>query len=139
MILLAPIMGIGGVIMALRTDVPLSGLLLVILPIMFGFIFFITSRAMPLFRAMQVKVDRINQVMREALAGVRVIRAFVRVEHEEKRFDEASTDLFQTGLKVNRLFAVTFPVMLFIFNLSSVAVVWFGAFRVRAATCRSAT
>jgi ATP-binding cassette subfamily B protein len=129
-ILLAPIMGIGGVIMALRTDVPLSGLLLVILPVMFGFIFIITSRAVPLFRAMQVKVDRINQVMREALAGVRVIRAFVRVEHEEKRFDEASTDLFQTGLRVNRLFALTFPVMMLIFNLSSVAVVWFGGFRV---------
>jgi ATP-binding cassette, subfamily B, multidrug efflux pump len=102
----------------------------VILPIMFGFIFFITSRAIPLFRAMQTKVDRINQVMREALAGVRVIRAFVRVDHEEKRFDEASTDLFQTGLRVNRLFALTFPVMMLIFNLSSVAVVWFGAFRV---------
>ena len=130
-ILLAPIMGIGGVILAYREDGPLSALLLIILPIMFGFIFFITSRALPLFRAMQVKVDRINQVMREALAGVRVIRAFVRVEHEEKRFDEASKDLFQTGLRVNRLFALTFPVMLLIFNLSSVAVVWFGAFRVQ--------
>jgi ATP-binding cassette subfamily B protein len=129
-ILLAPIMGIGGVIMALRQDVPLSGLLLVILPIMFAFIFLVTRRAIPLFRAMQVKVDRINQVMREALAGVRVIRAFVRVEHEEKRFDEANTDLFQTALGVNRLFALTFPVMMLIFNVSSVAVVWFGAFRV---------
>ena len=129
-ILLAPVTGIGGVIMALRQDVPLSGLLLVILPIMFGFIFFITSRAVPLFRALQAKTDRINQVMREALAGVRVIRAFVRVEHEEQRFDVASTDLFDTGLQVNRLFALTFPVMLLIFNLSSVAVVWFGAFRV---------
>jgi ATP-binding cassette subfamily B multidrug efflux pump len=129
-ILLAPIMGIGGVIMALRQDVPLSGLLVVILPIMFGFIFFITSRAVPLFRAMQIKVDRINQVMREALAGVRVIRAFVRVDHEEKRFDEASTDLFDTALRVNRLFAITFPVMMLIFNLSSVAVMWFGALRI---------
>jgi ATP-binding cassette subfamily B multidrug efflux pump len=129
-ILIAPITGIGGVIMALREDVPLSGLLLVILPVMFGFIFFITSRAIPLFRSLQSKTDRINQVMREALAGVRVIRAFVRVEHEEKRFDEASTDLFQTGLRVNRLFALTFPVMILIFNLSSVAVVWLGAYRV---------
>ena len=129
-ILLAPIMGIGGVILALRQDVPLSGLLVVILPIMFGFIFFVTSRAVPLFRAMQTKIDRINQVMREALAGVRVIRAFVRVEHEEKRFDEASTDLFDTALRVNRLFALTFPVMMLIFNLSSVAVMWFGASRV---------
>src|SRR4051794_38794198 len=129
-ILLAPIMGIGGVIMALRQDVPLSGLLLVILPIMFGFIFLITSRAIPLFRALQTKTDRINQVMREALTGVRVIRAFVRVDHEEKRFDDASMDLFNTGLRVNRLFALTFPVMMLIFNLSSVAVMWFGAMRV---------
>src|SRR4051812_31030749 len=129
-ILLAPIMGIGGVIMALRQDVPLSGLLLVILPIMFGFIFVIMRQMIPLFRAMQTKVDRINQVMREALAGVRVIRAFVRVDHEEKRFDEASTDLFNTALRVNRIFAITFPVMMLIFNLSSVLVMWFGAFRV---------
>lgn len=129
-ILLAPITGIGGTIMALRQDVPLSGLLLVILPIMFAFIALVFSRAIPLFRAMQTKVDRINQVMREALAGVRVIRAFVRVEHEEKRFDEASRDLFDTALRVNRLFAVTFPVMMAIFNISSVAVMWFGADRV---------
>jgi ATP-binding cassette subfamily B protein len=129
-ILLAPITGIGGVIMALRQDAQLTALLLVILPIMFGFIYFITSRAVPLFRAMQTKLDRLNQVMREALAGVRVIRAFVRVEHEEKRFNEASTDLFDTALRVNRLFAFTFPVMMLIFNVSSVAVMWFGAFRV---------
>lgn len=129
-ILLAPITGIGGTIMAIRQDVPLSGLLLVILPIMFAFIALVFSRAIPLFRSMQTKVDRINQVMREALAGVRVIRAFVRVEHEEKRFDEASRDLFDTALRVNRLFAVTFPVMMAIFNLSSVAVMWFGADRV---------
>jgi ATP-binding cassette, subfamily B, multidrug efflux pump len=129
-ILLAPIMGIGAVIMALRQDVPLSGLLVVILPIMFAFIAIIMSRAVPLFRAMQTKIDRINQVMREALSGVRVIRAFVRVQHEEERFDVASKDLFDTSLRVNRLFAITFPVMMLIFNLSSVAVMWFGAMRV---------
>jgi ATP-binding cassette subfamily B protein len=129
-ILLAPITGIGGVIMAIRQDVPLSGLLLVILPIMFAFIALVFSRAIPLFRSMQTKVDRINQVMREALAGVRVIRAFVRVEHEEQRFDVANRDLFDTALRVNRLFAVTFPIMLAIFNISSVAVMWFGADRV---------
>jgi ATP-binding cassette, subfamily B, multidrug efflux pump len=77
-----------------------------------------------------VKLDRINQVMRETLAGVRVIRAFVRAEHEEGRFDEANTDLFNTAISVNRLFALTIPVMSGIFNLSSVAVMWFGALRV---------
>ncbi|HLB45238.1 MAG TPA: ABC transporter permease, partial [Candidatus Limnocylindrales bacterium] len=85
-ILLAPIMGIGGTIMAVRQDVPLSGLLVVILPIMFVFIGLVMRQAIPLFRAMQAKIDRINQVTREALAGVRVIRAFVRVDHEERRF-----------------------------------------------------
>ena len=129
-ILLAPIMGVGGIIMAIRQDVPLSGLLVVILPIMFVFIGLVMRQAIPLFRAMQVKIDRINQVMREALAGVRVIRAFVRVEHEEKRFDVANLDLFQTTLSVNRLFAVTIPTMMIILNLSQVAVMWFGAGRV---------
>jgi ATP-binding cassette subfamily B protein len=129
-ILLAPIMGIGGIIMAIRQDVPLSSLLVVILPIMFVFIGLVMRQAIPLFRAMQTKIDRINQVMREALAGVRVIRAFVRVEHEEQRFDVASQDLFSTALRVNRLFAVTFPVMMAILNLSSVAVMWFGAERI---------
>ncbi len=129
-ILLAPIMGIGGTIMAVRQDVPLSGLLVVILPIMFVFIGLVMRQAIPLFRAMQTKIDRINQVTREALAGVRVIRAFVRVDHEERRFDVANHDLFDTALRVNRLFAITFPVMMAIFNLSSVAVMWFGAERI---------
>lgn len=129
-ILLAPIMGIGGIIMAIRQDVPLSSLLVVILPIMFVFIGLVVRIAVPLFRAMQVKLDRINQVMREALAGVRVIRAFVRVEHEEQRFDVANEDLFDTALSVNRLFAVTIPTMMIILNLSQVAVMWFGAGRI---------
>jgi ATP-binding cassette subfamily B protein len=107
----APILIIGGIVMALRQDVPLSGLLVVVLPIMVAFIAVVMSRAIPMFQAMQVKVDRINQVMRETLAGVRVIRAFVRTRHEEERFQEASVDLFDTALKVNRLFAVTIPVM----------------------------
>ena len=79
---------------------------------------------------MQVKLDRINQVMRETLAGVRVIRAFVRIEHEERRFDSVNQDLFETGLRVNRLFAMTIPTLTAIVNLSTVAVMWFGAIRV---------
>jgi ATP-binding cassette, subfamily B, multidrug efflux pump len=130
MMISAPILIVGGVIMALRTDVPLSGLLVVILPLMAAVIGTVMSRAIPLFRAMQVKLDRINQVMRETLAGVRVIRAFVQMEHEESRFDDANVDLFQTTLKVNRLFAVTIPIMTGILNLSTVAVMWFGATRV---------
>jgi ATP-binding cassette, subfamily B, multidrug efflux pump len=126
----APILIIGGIILAVRQDVPLSGLLVVVLPLMVAFIAIVMSRAIPLFRAMQVKLDRINQVMRETLAGVRVIRAFVRTDHEEKRFDDANVDLFNTALRVNRLFAITIPVMTLILNLSTVGVMWFGALRV---------
>jgi ATP-binding cassette subfamily B multidrug efflux pump len=126
----APILIVGGIILAIRQDVPLSGLLIVVLPIMAAFIAIVMSRAIPLFRAMQVKLDRINQVMRETLAGVRVIRAFVRVQHEERRFDAANRELFDTSIRVNRLFAITIPVMTAILNLSTVAVMWFGAMRV---------
>ncbi len=130
MMISAPILAIGGVIMAYRQDGPLTAILLVILPIMAVFIAVVMKRAIPLFQAMQVKIDRINLVMREKLSGVRVIRAFVRTEHEEQRFDAASLDLMDTGLRVNRLFAITMPVLMLIMNLSTVAVLWFGAFRV---------
>ncbi len=126
----APIMIVGGVIMALRQDVPLSGILLVVLPIMAALIGFVMSRAIPLFQAMQKKLDRINLVMRETLAGVRVIRAFVRTRHEEARFEQANADLMDTSLSVNRLFAITLPSLMAIMNLTTVAVLWLGAYRV---------
>ena len=127
----APILIVGGIIMALRTDVPLSGLLVVVLPLMGLVIGLVMSRAIPLFRATQAKIDRINQVMRETLAGVRVIRAFVRTRHEEARFDTASLDLYDTQLRAGRLFALTQPLIFAIFNLSTVAALWFGAIRVQ--------
>jgi ATP-binding cassette subfamily B protein len=130
MLVSAPILIVGGIIMAIRTDVELSGLLLVVLPLMALFIGVVMVRAIPLFRATQTKLDRINQVMRETLSGVRVIRAFVRTRHEEARFETASRDLFDTQLAVGRLFALTIPVMTAILNLSTVAVMWFGAVRV---------
>ena len=126
----APIMLVGGVIMALRQDVPLTSILLVIVPLMALIIGSLVRRAMPLFRAMQTKIDRINQVMRETLSGVRVIRAFVRTDYEEQRFDEANEDLFGTALSVNRLFALMMPTLMVIMNLSTVAVLWFGSLRV---------
>ena len=101
-----------------------------IIPLLGLFIGLMLSRALPLFRVMQVKVDRINQVMRETLSGIRVIRAFVRTEHEERRFDDANRDLTQTALRVNRLFALMIPTVMAIFNLSSVAILWFGAIQV---------
>ena len=133
-IISAPILAVGGIIMAIRQDLALSGLLIVILPIMALVIGLVMVRAIPMFRAMQVKLDRINQVTRETLAGVRVIRAFVRTGHEEERFEAANRDLFNTAIGVNRLFALTIPVMTAILNLSLVAVMWFGAMRVDSAT-----
>ena len=88
------------------------------------------SRALPLFQAIQVKVDRVNQVTREALSGIRVIRAFVRTRHEEERFDVANRDLTATSLQVNRLFALMIPLLMAVFNLSTVAILWFGSLRV---------
>ncbi len=128
--ILAPITAVGGIIMALRQDAVLSLLIAVILPILALVIGLAMRRAMPLFRSMQVKVDRVNQVMREKLSGIRVIRAFVRTKYEEQRFDEANLDLTNTQLQVTRLFAFIIPVVMGIFNLSSVAIIYFGAFRV---------
>jgi ATP-binding cassette subfamily B protein len=130
MMIIAPILAVGGIILALRQDVPLAGILVVILPVMAVIVGSLMYRALPLFQAVQVKVDRINQVTREALSGVRVIRAFVRTRHEEERFEVANQDLTATSLQVNRLFAVMLPLLMAIFNLSSVAILWFGSIRV---------
>ncbi len=130
MMIIAPILAVGGIILALRQDVPLSGILIVVLPIMGVIVGTLMAKALPLFQAMQVKVDRVNQVTREALSGIRVIRAFVRTRHEEERFDVANKDLTATSLRVNRMFAVMIPLLMAVFNLSSVAILWFGAIRV---------
>lgn len=123
----APITGLGAILMALRSNLKLSSLLLVALPIMSVLIVLLLRRIVPAFRVMQVKIDRINLVLREQIAGVRVIRAFVKTSQEESRFEEASLDLMQTQLRVTRTFAVMFPALSLILNLSSVAVIWFGA------------
>jgi ATP-binding cassette, subfamily B, multidrug efflux pump len=130
--IIAPIMLVGGVIMALREDVPLSGLLVVIVPLVAIVMGLLATRAMPLFRSMQKRTDRINQVMRETLSGMRVIRAFVRTDHDEARFDVANSDLTDTALRVNRLFAMMIPFLFGIMNLSTVAIVWFGGLRIDA-------
>jgi ATP-binding cassette subfamily B protein len=128
--ILAPIMSVGGLIMALREDVPLSATLLVIVPLVLIVIGVIASVAVPLFRSMQKRTDRINQVMREVLGGMRVIRAFVQTEHEEKRYDDANQELTDNSLKVARLFALMIPFLFGIMNLSMVAIVWFGGLRI---------
>jgi ATP-binding cassette subfamily B protein len=125
-VLMAPMMAIGGVIMALRLNVTLSTVILVAIPIMGAFIGLVISRATPLFMSMQKKIDRINQVTREFLSGVRVIRAFDRTVYEEKRFDVANRDLTDTSLKVGRLFALVFPAVTLIMNFTTIAIMWFG-------------
>ena len=122
----APIMLVGGIILAVREDVTLSAILIVILPLMVGVFAVLMYFAIPLFQAMQKKIDRITEVLREQITGVRVIRAFNRTPYERDRFEAANADLTATALRVNRIFAAALPALLAIMNLSSVAVVWFG-------------
>jgi len=126
MMVSAPIMAVGGVIMALREDVRLSSVLIVVIPILAGIVAFMFVNAIPLFRSMQVKIDRINQVLREQITGVRVIRAFIRADFESRRFDEANYDLTSTALRVNRIFVLAFPAVMAVMNLTTVAILWFG-------------
>ncbi len=125
-VLMAPMMAIGGVIMALRLNVTLSTVILVAIPVMGAFIGLVITRATPLFMSMQKKIDRINQVTREFLSGVRVIRAFDRTVYEGKRFGVANQDLTDTSLKVGRLFALVFPAVTIIMNFTTIAIMWFG-------------
>jgi ATP-binding cassette subfamily B protein len=129
MMIAAPIMCVGGIIMALRQDVQLSWLLVVIVPILLVCVAAIVSRMRPLFRQMQDKIDLINRVLREQIGGVRVIRAFVKDTHERQRFDGASADLMDVSVRVGRLMALMFPTVMLVMNVSSVAVMWFGGHR----------
>src|SRR5437899_6769517 len=126
MLVTAPIMLVGGIILAVREDVTLSAILVVILPLMVAVFATLMYFAIPLFQSMQRKIDRITEVLREQITGVRVIRAFNRTPYERDRFEAANADLTGTALRVNRIFALALPLLLLIMNLSSVAVVWFG-------------
>jgi ATP-binding cassette, subfamily B, multidrug efflux pump len=126
MLVTAPIMLVGGIILAVRENVTLSAILVVILPLMVAMFATLMYFAIPLFQSMQAKIDRITQVLREQITGVRVIRAFNRTPYERDRFAAANADLTGTALRVNRIFALALPALLAIMNLSSVAVVWFG-------------
>jgi ATP-binding cassette, subfamily B, multidrug efflux pump len=122
----APIMAIGGIIMAVREDATLSLILIVIVPLMALVIGTLLVIAVPLFRQMQVKIDKLTQVLREQITGIRVLRAFIRVRSERERFEQANADLTGTALRVNRIFALAMPSLLGIMNLSTVAILWFG-------------
>jgi ATP-binding cassette subfamily B protein len=122
----APLMAIGGITMALSTEPKLSWILLVVIPIMAVAIIILAKKGMPLFTAIQKKIDALNRVMRENLAGIRVVRAFDRVDHERERFEQANLDLTATSLKVNRLMAFLFPFVMLMMNVTTVMIVWFG-------------
>jgi ATP-binding cassette, subfamily B, multidrug efflux pump len=126
----APIMCVGGIIMALRQDVGLSWLMAVCIPVLVVAIALIVVRMVPLFRSMQARIDTVNRVLREQLSGIRVVRAFVRERDEANRFAEANAQLTSTALQVGRLMVLIFPTVMLILNGSSVAVLWFGAGRV---------
>lgn len=130
MLLAAPITMIGGIVMALREDVGLSWLVAVAVPLLAGAIGVIIGRMRPLFKVMQVRIDTVNRVLREQITGIRVVRAFVREPYETARFARANADVTETATAVGRLMASMFPIVMFILNLSSVAVLWFGAHRI---------
>ncbi|MDT3399495.1 ABC transporter ATP-binding protein [Streptomyces sp. B1866] len=130
MMVSAPIMCVGGIVLALNQDVPLSSLLLVIVPLLGIPLALIIRRMRPVFRAGQQRIDTVNRVLREQITGIRVIRAFVRDAHERDRFTRANTDLFDMSLRGGQLMALMFPVVMLVVNLSSVAVVWFGGHRI---------
>ncbi|MET9160923.1 ABC transporter ATP-binding protein [Streptomyces parvulus] len=126
----APIMCVGGIVMALGLDVPLSGVLVGVVPVLAVSVTLIVRKLRPLFRAMQVRLDTVNRVLREQITGNRVIRAFVRDDYEQERFRKANTDLTEVALGTGNLLALMFPVVMTVVNLSSIAVVWFGAHRI---------
>ncbi|MGW4501485.1 ABC transporter ATP-binding protein [Micromonospora sp. NPDC004336] len=132
MLVAAPIMSVGGVVMALREDLGLSWLMLVSVPVLALALWLVIRRMVPGFRLMQTRIDTVNRVLREQITGIRVVRAFVREPYETRRFATANADLTETALRTGRLMALIFPVVMLVLNVSSVAVLWFGAERVDA-------
>ncbi|WP_416404625.1 ABC transporter ATP-binding protein [Arthrobacter sp. LFS091] len=126
----APMLSIGGVIMAVRQDAQLSWLIAVCVPVLLVAVGLIVTRMVPLFRKMQVRIDAVNRVLREQLTGIRVVRAFVREDMETARFGKANDDVTDVALRAGRLMSLMFPVVMLVMNVSSVAVIWFGSFRI---------
>lgn len=130
MLVTAPLLAIGGVIMALRQDLGLGWLIAVAVPLLLVIVLLIVSRMVPLFRQFQKKLDAVNRILREQLTGVRVVRAFVREDIEEERFAVANTDIMVVGRKVGSLFVLLFPVAMLVLNVTIVGVIWFGGIEV---------
>ncbi len=132
MMVTAPIMMVGGVLMAMREDLGLSWLLAVCVPVLFVTVAVIISRMVPGFRLMQRRIDAVNRILREQITGIRVVRAFVREPYEARRFGRANDDLTAVAIGTGRWMATMFPSVMLVLNLSSVAVLWFGGHRVDA-------
>ncbi|MFW5433446.1 ABC transporter ATP-binding protein [Paenibacillus apiarius] len=130
MMVSAPMMCIGGIIMAVSKDAKLTLVLAVVIPLLALAIFAVASKGIPLFKAMQKKLDKLNLVLREGLTGIRVIRSFNRIDHEKERFNEANQDLTNTAVKVNRIMASLMPIMMLAMNFSTIAIIWFGSIRI---------
>lgn len=130
MLVSTPILSIGGVFFAVREDASLSWILVVAVPVLLIGVGLVISRMLPQFRRMQERIDAVNRVLREQLTGIRVVRAFVREPVEVERFDAANRDLTDTAVRAGRLFALMFPFVMLVLNVSSVAVLWFGAIRI---------
>ncbi|SEC77351.1 ATP-binding cassette, subfamily B [Streptomyces misionensis] len=126
----APIMCVGGIVLALGLDVPLSGVLVAVVPVLAVCVTLIVRRLRPLFRTMQTRLDKVNRVLREQITGNRVIRAFVRDEYEQARFGRVNGELTEMQLATGRLLSLMFPMVMTVVNVSSIAVVWFGAHRI---------
>jgi ATP-binding cassette, subfamily B, multidrug efflux pump len=130
MLITAPITLVVGIILALQQDVGLSWIIVAIFPIVMAIVVFMLVKAVPLFLVMQVKLDKLNLIINENLTGVRVIRAFNRIEYEEKRFNEANLDVTNIAIRVNQLVSSMMPIMMLLINFSSLAIIWFGSHRV---------
>ncbi len=126
----APMMMIGGIIMAVSEDAKLSLIFVVLIPVLVGAIFLIGMKGLPLFKAIQVKLDTLNRVLREHLTGIRVIRSFNRIEHENKRFTAANKDLTETAIKVNKIMAGLMPIMMLVMNFSMIGILYYGGIRI---------
>lgn len=127
MVVMAPVMAVGGIIMAVNKDAKLTGILAISLPVMLGGLGLIAAIVAPLFKSMQKKIDKLNLVVRERVTGIRVIRAFNKEGHEKKRFSDANMDLTRTALWVNRMASILFPYMMVVMNFTTLAIIWFGA------------
>ncbi|AWB96347.1 multidrug ABC transporter ATP-binding protein [Agromyces badenianii] len=130
MLVSAPLLAIGGIIMALRQDLGLSWLIWTAVLIILVVAVFVISRMVPLFRSFQAKLDAVNRVLREQLTGIRVVRAFVRENIEEERFRGANTDIMDVGRRVGTLFITLFPLFMLVLNVTVIGVIWFGAVEV---------